>query len=193
MAPSGRPPARVTQASVGSARGGGPARGPSRSARLAAEELTQLFPGALELSLVRSRQSAPGAVGVEIEHRHRGLERRAFATAAALRGPLQGGRDPLGVPLEDPALEVEGVAAARHFGRPVAAARATRRLLRRPSRRASRCTHVIPGPGPGTSLRDRPRVMATLPLQQRPPPRSDLTPALPRPDHDILPGARREA
>src|SRR5471032_2326733 len=50
---------------------------------LPAERFTQAFLGVIQNGPTRFRQVSSGAIDVEIQHRHGGLERRAFAPVAA--------------------------------------------------------------------------------------------------------------
>src|SRR5690606_3049691 len=98
----------------------GPAAG-GRATRLPGEEAktaSGAVEGAAQLGLRTfehlapvGRQIAAGAVDVEVQHGHGGLQRRAFAPGAGFRRSLQRLRDPGRiVPGEDARLEVESVA-----------------------------------------------------------------------------------
>ena len=56
---------------------------------LTTENMAQLALGALQNILAMRTQTRATAVDIEIEHRHRGLIRRALAPAAGLGGMLQ--------------------------------------------------------------------------------------------------------
>ena len=56
--------------------------------RMFGEGRTQLYFRALEYTAAGSAQAFAGAVDFEIEHRHRGAERRGFTPMAGFGGPL---------------------------------------------------------------------------------------------------------
>jgi hypothetical protein len=61
----------------------------------------------------------PGAIDVEVQHRHRRLIRRAFAPFAMVGGAFERERDLAGIfRFENSSFEIECVAMLRDFGRP---------------------------------------------------------------------------
>jgi hypothetical protein len=67
------------------------------------------------------REPGTGAIDVEIEHGHRGLERLSFSTMAALGGTFQRKGNTMRVsPLENAVFEIQGVAAPADGRRPFA-------------------------------------------------------------------------
>src|SRR5437868_435360 len=75
-----------------------------------AEDLPHLALRGLETAPIRRLQRLSGAIEVEIQHRHGGLELRpALGPAAALHGALETGRDRARRSLEDPARQVHRV------------------------------------------------------------------------------------
>ncbi|CAG9220880.1 hypothetical protein BCAR13_420158 [Paraburkholderia caribensis] len=86
----------------------------------AAERFAQLAFGLLQRALARFGQVAACAVDIEVQHRHRGLIRRAFAPFAMRRRAFQRLRDFIGSPgFEDVLFDVHRVAGFHHVVRPV--------------------------------------------------------------------------
>lgn len=86
------------------------------------KRLPQVVLGVFENAPLFLRQVFPGAIDVEIQHRHRGLIRRALATCTQLSGAFQRERDLARIfCFEDIGLEIKRVAALRYFRGPSAA------------------------------------------------------------------------
>src|SRR5690349_16916469 len=91
-----------------------------RASWFAAERFAQLALGLLERALACFWQVPARAVDIEVEHRHRRLERRALAPLAARRRMFQRLRDFVGAArLEDVFLDVHRVTGFHHVMRPV--------------------------------------------------------------------------
>src|SRR5499426_809601 len=94
-----------------------------RPASCPVKGLAQFALGLLEHGLAPLRQALAPAVDVEIQHGHRRLIRRALAALAGDGGPLERLRDlARTVRFEDPALEVQRIAALVDLGGPIATA-----------------------------------------------------------------------
>jgi hypothetical protein len=79
----------------------------------------QFLPGFYQYMFLPLRQSRAGPINIKIQHRHRGLEWTRFAALAAHGRTFQRKRDFMGIlHFKDATFQVQGVAIARHFGRP---------------------------------------------------------------------------
>jgi hypothetical protein len=95
---------------------------PRRPFRLGtAKGLAQLGFSAFENTLLSLRQIFAGAINVKVQHRHRGLIWRSFASFAPLGRTFQRQCNTMRVvPFEDVRLEIERVAALCDFSGPTA-------------------------------------------------------------------------
>ena len=88
-----------------------------------AKGLPQFVFGAFEDLLLSLREIFPSAVDVKIQHRHRRLIGRAFASFAPLGRTFQRQRNAMRIfPFEDIRLKIERVATLCDLGRPSATA-----------------------------------------------------------------------
>ncbi len=101
----------------------GPSLLKARKLALPPELPAQLVLRTHQRLLARRRQVPAGAIDVEGEHGQRGAERIRLAAAAAFGGPLQRGRDALGIPQGENALvQRERIAVLGHLARPAPSA-----------------------------------------------------------------------
>ena len=86
-----------------------------------AKNVAQFVFSTFEDALLLLRQIFPGAIDVEIQHRYRGLIRRALASGAPLSRAFQRERDLARICcFEDIRLEIKRVATLHYSGRPAA-------------------------------------------------------------------------
>jgi hypothetical protein len=85
------------------------------------KDVPQFVLGALQNLFLSLREILPGAIDVKIQHRHRGLIRRALASFASLGRTFQRQCNTTRIfPFKNVRLEIERVAALCDFSRPAA-------------------------------------------------------------------------